>query len=101
MKWKIKLKSNDELRQRFVDLTVPQAKAVDLNIPDPELKYNEDTGHWDFGEINWNEFFDVIKGKGPMNSERIGVRRKAHSEGEWVRKAAEAYHQKKKQTQPD
>ena len=91
MKWKIKLKSNDELRQRFVDLTVPQAKAVDLTLPDPDLKYNEETGHWDFGEINWNEFYEVISGKGPMNAERMRMRREAHENGEWVRKAAEAY----------
>lgn len=91
MKWKIKLKSNDELRQRFVDLTVPQAKAVNVSLPDPELKYNEETGHWDFGKINWDEFYSVIKGNGPMNRERMKARNKAHDEGRWVREAAAAY----------
>ncbi len=94
MKWKVKLKSNDELRQRFVDLTIPQAKAVDLTIPDPDLKFNEETGHWEFGEIDWDEFWKVVKGNGPMNKERIRARRKAHEEGAWVRKAAMAYAKK-------
>ncbi len=96
MRWKIKLKSNDDLRQRFVDLTVPQAIAVNLTLPDPNLKLNEETGHWEFGEINWNEFFDVIKGKGQMNRERMKARRDAHEKGAWVREAAAAYAQKQK-----
>lgn len=96
MKWKVKLKSNDELRQRFVDLTIPQAKAVNLTIPDPDLKFNEETGHWEFGEINWDEFWSVVKGNGPMNKERIRARRKAHEDGAWVRKAAMAFAEKHK-----
>ncbi len=96
MKWKIKLKSNDELRQRFVDLTVPQAKAVNLTIPDPDLKFNNETGHWDFGEINWDEFYTVIKGNGPMNKERMKTRNDAHDNGAWVREAALAYADKNK-----
>ena len=96
MKWKIKLKSNDELRQRFVDLTVPQARVIDIEIPDPDLKYNEETGHWDFGEINWDEFWQVVKGNGPMNKQRMKARRNAHENGAWVREAAEAYAQKHK-----
>lgn len=96
MRWKVKLKSNDELRQRFVDLTIPQAKAVDLTIPDPDLKYNEETGQWDFGEIDWDEFWKVVKGNGPMNKERLRARRKAHEEGAWVREAAIAFAEKRK-----
>lgn len=96
MKWKVKLKSNDELRQRFVDLTIPQAKAVNLTIPDPDLKYNEESGHWEFGKINWDEFWQVVKGNGPMNKERLRARRKAHEDGAWVRKAAIAYAEKNK-----
>ncbi|KUG25602.1 phenylacetate-coa oxygenase, paag subunit [hydrocarbon metagenome] len=95
MKWKVKLKSNDELRQRFVDLTIPQANAVNLTIPDPELKYNEESGNWEFGEIDWDEFWQVVKGNGPMNKERLRARRKAHEDGAWVREAAIAYAMKK------
>lgn len=91
MRWKVKLKSNDELRQRFVDLTVPQAQAVNINLPDPDLKFNKETGHWDFSEINWDEFWSVLKGNGPMNKERINARREAHEKGKWVREAAIAY----------
>ncbi|KAB2846933.1 MAG: 1,2-phenylacetyl-CoA epoxidase subunit A [Melioribacteraceae bacterium] len=94
MKWKVKLKSNDELRQRFVDLTVPQAKAVNLTLPDPDLKFNEETGHWEFGKINWDEFYNVIKGNGPMNKERMKARNEAHNNGAWVREAAVAYAEK-------
>ncbi|GJQ62479.1 MAG: phenylacetic acid degradation protein [Melioribacteraceae bacterium] len=95
-KWKVKIHSNDDLRQRFVDLTVPQAKAVNITFPDPDLKFNEETGHWEFGEIDWNEFYRVIKGYGPMNRERMNARKKAHEDGRWVREAAEAYAKKKK-----
>lgn len=91
MKWKVKIKSNDELRQRFVDLTVPQAKAVNLTLPDPDLKLNEETGHWEFGQINWQEFYNVIKGNGPMNKERLKARNEAFEKGKWVREAALAY----------
>lgn len=95
MKWKVKLNSNDELRQRFVDLTIPQAKAVGLTVPDPDLKYNEETGHWEFGEINWEEFWNVVKGNGLMNKDRLRARNKAHEEGAWVREAARAYAEKR------
>ncbi|HEX2869184.1 MAG TPA: 1,2-phenylacetyl-CoA epoxidase subunit PaaA [Ignavibacteriales bacterium] len=96
LKWKIKLKSNEELRQRFVDLTVPQAQAVGLSLPDPDLKYNEETGHWEYGALDWKEFFEVISGRGPYNRERLRARREAHRDGEWVRAAAEAYAEKRK-----
>lgn len=94
MKWKIKRKSNDELRQEFIDKTVPQAEFIGLTIPDPDLKWNEERGHYDFGEINWEEFFNVIKGNGPCNKQRLTARQKAHAEGAWVREAANAYAQK-------
>jgi ring-1,2-phenylacetyl-CoA epoxidase subunit PaaA len=96
LRWKVKLYTNDQLRQRFVNLTVPQAKAVGLTIPDPDLKYNEETGNWEYGKINWDEFWNVVKGNGPYNRERMKARRKAYAEGEWVRKAAAAYAEKHK-----
>ncbi|MBN8549281.1 MAG: 1,2-phenylacetyl-CoA epoxidase subunit A [Deltaproteobacteria bacterium] len=92
--WGVKRKSNDELRQRFVDMTVPQAQAIGLTLPDPDLKFNEQTGHWEHGPINWDEFFAVIKGNGPCNRERLGAKRKAHEQGAWVREAAAAYARK-------
>lgn len=98
MRWKVKLKSNDELRQRFVDLTVPQAQAVNLTLPDPDLKLDEKTGHWNYGKINWDEFWNVVKGNGPMNKERIHARREAHENGRWVREAAIAYVAKQQKT---
>jgi ring-1,2-phenylacetyl-CoA epoxidase subunit PaaA len=94
LRWKVKRKTNTELRQRFVNLTVPQAKAVNLTLPDPALKFNEQTQDWDFGEINWEEFHQVISGNGPCNKERLQARRDAHEKGAWVREAAEAYAQK-------
>ena len=94
MKWKIKRISNDDLRQRFVDMTVPQADVLGLSVPDQDLKFNEETGHYDFGEINWEEFWQVVKGHGPCNKERMRARVKAHEEGAWVREAAIAYHKK-------
>ena len=94
LKWKVKRRSNDELRQRFIDLTVPQVRAVGLTLPDPDLKFNADTGHWEFGEINWQEFNEVINGNGPCNRERLRARNKAHHEGAWVRAAAAAYAEK-------
>jgi ring-1,2-phenylacetyl-CoA epoxidase subunit PaaA len=90
-KWGVKRKGNDELRQRFVNLTVAQAKAIDLVLPDPDLTYNAETGNWDFGTIDWAEFDRVIHGEGPLNRERLAARNKAHDEGEWVRAAASAY----------
>ncbi len=91
MKWKIKRFSNDELRQRFVDMSMPQVEYLGLTIPDPELKWNEERGHYDFGEINWDEFWEVVKGNGPCNHQRLETRKKAYEEGEWVREAAMAY----------
>ena len=94
LRWKIKLHSNDELRQHFVDITVPQAAAVSLTLPDPKLRFDTSSGHWMFGEIDWSEFYEVIKGNGPCNKERMKARRDADSEGAWVRDAAHAYAEK-------
>ncbi len=94
MKWKIKRKSNDTLRQEFVDASVGQAKFLGITLPDPDLKWNEKRGHYDFGEIDWAEFYDVIKGNGPCNRERVNNVIKAHEDGAWVRTAAEAYAEK-------
>ncbi|MDX5977652.1 1,2-phenylacetyl-CoA epoxidase subunit A [Halomonas sp. XH26] len=91
MAWKIKRHSNDELRQRFLDQTVPQLELLGCTAPDPDLKYNQETGHYEFGEIDWQEFFDVVKGNGPCNRERIEARRSAIDNGAWVREAAVAY----------
>lgn len=96
IKWGVKTKTNDELRQHFVDRTVMEAEAIGITLPDPDLTYNEETGHWEFGEIPWDEFWSVVKGDGPMNRERIKARRKAYEEGEWVREAAMEYARKKK-----
>jgi ring-1,2-phenylacetyl-CoA epoxidase subunit PaaA len=96
MKWKIKRFTNDELRQKFVDICKEQADILGLTIPDPDLKWNEEKGHYDFGEINWGEFWDVIKGNGPCNKERLSMRVSAHEKGAWVREAATAYAEKKK-----
>ncbi|GAC1589449.1 MAG: 1,2-phenylacetyl-CoA epoxidase subunit A [Ginsengibacter sp.] len=97
MRWKIKRFSNDELRQKFVDICVEQAKILGLTIPDPDLKWNEEKKHHDFGVINWDEFNQVIAGNGPCNKERMEVRKKAHEEGEWVREAALAYAKKQQE----
>jgi ring-1,2-phenylacetyl-CoA epoxidase subunit PaaA len=97
MAWKIKRHSNDELRQKFIDMTVPQAEFLGLTIPDPNLKWNDSTGHYDSGEIDWTEFNEVIKGNGPCNKQRLEARKKAHEEGEWVREAAMAYAEKQRQ----
>ena len=94
MAWKIKRFSNDELRQKFVDATVPQADHIGLKMPDPDLKWNEDSGHYDFGEIDWSEFMEVLAGNGPCNRERMQARQDAHSNGAWVREAAAAYARK-------
>lgn len=95
MKWKIKRFSNDELRQNFVDATVPQAEILGLKIPDENLKWNEERGHYDFSPINWDEFYQVLAGNGPCNKERIEARRKAKEEGAWVREAANAFASKR------
>lgn len=94
MKWKIKRKSNDTLRQEFVDKTVPQAQYLGLSIPDPDLKWNEARQSYDFGAMNWDEFYEVIKGNGPCNKQRLAHHIKAHEEGRWVREAAAAYAEK-------
>ncbi len=96
MAWKIKRFTNDELRQQFVDSTVPQAEFIGLTLPDPDLKWNEERGHYDFGAIDWDEFWRVVKGGGPMNKERIAARKKAWEDGEWVREAALAHAEKRK-----
>ncbi|HVV75770.1 MAG TPA: 1,2-phenylacetyl-CoA epoxidase subunit PaaA [Mycobacteriales bacterium] len=98
MRWRIKRFSNDELRQRFVDVTAPQAAFLGLRIPDDELAYDEDTGHWRFGEPDWEEFRRVLSGDGPCNIERIERRTRAHADGAWVREAAEAYAAKHSET---
>jgi ring-1,2-phenylacetyl-CoA epoxidase subunit PaaA len=95
-KWKLKRKTNDELRQQFIDQTVPQADLLGLTIPDPELKWNEETGHYDIGPIDWDEFWQVVKGHGPCNKERISARVNAWDNGKWVRDAAVAYAAKKR-----
>ncbi len=97
MKTKIKRFSNDELRQRFVDASKPQADILGLTIPDPELKYNEETKHWDFGQINWEEFNNVVQGNGPCNKIRVKARKDAWDNGKWVRDAATSYAEKQKQ----
>ena len=95
MAWKIKRVSNDDLRQRFVDNTVPQADAINLVIPDPLLKWNKERGHYDFGPIDWDEFWAVVKGDGPCNYDRLDARNKAWDEGRWVREAARAHAEKR------
>jgi ring-1,2-phenylacetyl-CoA epoxidase subunit PaaA len=100
MKWKIKRKSNDELRQNFVDMIAEQAKVLEMTLPDPELKWNKQRNHYDFGEINWEEFWNVVKGNGPCNKERLDARRKAWDDGKWVREAAEAYAEKRRNPKP-
>lgn len=95
MSWRIKLFSNDELRQRMVDQTVPQAEFLGLTIPDPKLKWNEERGHYDFGEIDWSEFHNVLKGNGPCNKERLATRVKAYEDGQWFRDALVAHAEKK------
>lgn len=97
MRWKIKRFSNDELRQRFVDMTVPQAELIGLTIPDKDLKFNEEKNGYDFGAINWDEFWEVVKGNGPCNEERLRARVEAHEKGQWVREAAAAYALKQQQ----
>ena len=97
MRWKIKRVSNDELRQKFVDVTVPQADLLGLTVPDPALQWNAGRGHYDFGEIDWSEFWKVVNGDGPLNRERLAARVAAHEEGRWVREAALAYAEKQRE----
>jgi ring-1,2-phenylacetyl-CoA epoxidase subunit PaaA len=96
VRWKIKRESNDTLRQKFIDKTIPQAELIGLKIPDKDVKLDEKTGHYSIGKINWDEFFRVIGGNGPCNKQRMEHHVKVHEEGAWVREAAEAYKQKKK-----
>jgi len=95
MRWKIKRFSNDELRQRFVDMVAEQIKVLGLEHPDPTMTWNAERGHYDFGEIDWEEFWNVVKGNGPCNRERLETRKRAWEEGAWVRDAAVAYAEKK------
>jgi ring-1,2-phenylacetyl-CoA epoxidase subunit PaaA len=91
MKWGIKRISNDDLRQKFIDATVPQADLLGLTIPDPDLKWNAERGHYDHGPIDWSEFWRVVNGDGPCNRERLADRARAHRNGQWVREAALAH----------
>jgi ring-1,2-phenylacetyl-CoA epoxidase subunit PaaA len=97
MRWRIKRFTNDELRQKFVDATVPQAHFIGLAIPDPALRLDDASGHWQFGDIDWQEFRDVLAGRGPCNAERLAARRSAHEAGAWVREAALAFARKRRE----
>jgi len=99
MAWGIKLETNDQLRQKFIDMTVPQAEFLGLKVPDPDLTWNDERGHYDFGEIDWDEFWTVVKGNGPCNRERIAHKRKAWDDGAWVRDAALAHATKQRARQ--
>jgi len=96
MEWKIKRHTNDELRQQFIDVTVPQVELIGLTVPDKDIKLNEETGHYEHGPIDWDEFWQVVKGNGPCNKDRVDTRRKAKEDGLWVRQAANAYAEKRK-----
>jgi ring-1,2-phenylacetyl-CoA epoxidase subunit PaaA len=91
MAWGIKRHTNDELRQRFVDMTVPQAEKLGVTLPDDQLRWNDERGHYDFGPVDWDEFTAVVKGNGPCNTQRVEHRRRAHDDGAWVREAAAAH----------
>jgi ring-1,2-phenylacetyl-CoA epoxidase subunit PaaA len=95
MQWKIKRFSNDELRQRFIDVCVEQVKLLGMTLPDPDLRWNEERQHYDFGPINWDEFWNVVNGNGPCNKQRLAARVQAHADGAWVREAAVAHAEKK------
>jgi ring-1,2-phenylacetyl-CoA epoxidase subunit PaaA len=99
MKWRIKRFSNDELRQRFVDMIAEQVKLLGMTLPDPDLKWNAEIGHYEFGAINWEEFWNVVSGNGPCNKQRLDARKKAWEEGAWVREAALAHAEKRKHKQ--
>ena len=96
MRWRIKRETNDELRQKFVDVTVPQADFIGLTVPDADLKWNEEKGGYDFGVIDWEEFYAVVRGEGPAAKERMHARRKAWDDGAWVREAADAHQAKRR-----
>jgi len=97
MRWRIKRETNDELRQKFVDITVPQADFLGLKVPDPDLKWNEEKGGYDFGEVDWEEFYAVVRGEGPVAKERMKARREAWDNGAWVREAAAAHDAKRRE----
>jgi len=97
VKWKIKRETNDELRQKFIDKTVQQAEVIGLTIPDKNLKWNEERGHYDFGKIDWDEFWQNVKGNGQCNKQRLSHHINAHKNGAWVREAAQAFADKQKQ----
>ena len=97
MRWGIKRISNDDIRQKFVDATVPQAEVLGVRLPDPDLKWNETRGHYDYGQIDWDEFWQTVNGHGPCNRERLATRVRAHENGQWVRDAALAYAEKQRQ----
>ena len=101
IRWKIKRETNDELRQKFIDRTVPQAEYIGLTIPDKDLKWNAATNHYDYGQIDWAEFNNVVSGNGPCNKQRIANHVKAHEDGKWVREAAAAYAKKKAKRETD
>ncbi|MCI0397236.1 MAG: 1,2-phenylacetyl-CoA epoxidase subunit A [Chloroflexi bacterium] len=96
LKWGVKTRSNDELRQEFVNELVPELHALGLSLPDPDLHYDEASGNWVYGQINWDEFWQVVRGNGPCNTERLAARRQAHEDGRWVREAVSAYAEKQK-----
>jgi ring-1,2-phenylacetyl-CoA epoxidase subunit PaaA len=98
MAWKIKRFTNDELRQKFIDVTVPQAEFLGIRVPDDDLEFDKETDHYTFGEIDWQEFFDVLAGNGPCNRQRLEKRQRAHDEGAWVREAAAAHASKQRHT---
>jgi ring-1,2-phenylacetyl-CoA epoxidase subunit PaaA len=100
-RWRIKLFSNDELRQKMVDQTVPQAEYLGLTVPDPDLRFNQETGHYEFGEIDWSEFYEVLKGNGPCNRDRLRTRVQAYESGAWFRDALVAHADKQKQRSAD
>jgi ring-1,2-phenylacetyl-CoA epoxidase subunit PaaA len=97
LRWRIKRETNDELRQKFVDITVPQAEAIGLTVPDADLRWNEERGAYDFGAIDWEEFYAVVRGEGPVARERMKARRDAWESNAWVREAADAYAAKRAQ----
>jgi ring-1,2-phenylacetyl-CoA epoxidase subunit PaaA len=101
MAWGIKRHTNDELRQRFVDMTVPQADKLGVTLPDENLKWNSEREHYDFGAVDWDEFMTVVKGNGPCNAQRIARRKAAHDDGAWVREAAAAHAAKQAATRKD
>jgi len=90
-RWGVKTKSNDTLRQEFVNELIPELHSLGLSVPDPDLRFDESSGNWFFGAIDWDEFWRVVKGNGPCNAERISARQKAHDDGQWVREAVAAY----------